>query len=101
MKAGTTADLRIPCPVCGQMTLVNADGRFRYHRAVQGPGWHCKGSRVPYMAGAVIVRKLKDGVVIKVRHASGTFGDDEIWDELVLLAAEWDELVRIARGRRR
>jgi len=53
------------------------------------------------MAGAVIVRKLKDCVVIKVRHASGTFGDDEIWDELVLLAAEWDELVRIARGRRR
>lgn len=89
---------RAPCPSCGRMILVNLDGRLRHHFPIGG-GWArggaCPGSRRSVAMGAVAVRKLKDGVVIKVRHAPGVVDDEAVTDELVLIDAEWAELVRV------
>jgi hypothetical protein len=87
------------CPHCGSMVLVNRSGVLRHHRAPKDSRpWMCPGSYQPAPGGSVRVLKLKDGVVIKVTHAPGTLADEAVTDELVLLAAEWDELVKVITG---
>jgi hypothetical protein len=89
---------RVPCPSCGQMVLVNLDGTLRHHYPDGGTwtrGGPCPGSRTSYAVGSVAVRKLRDGVVVKVYHAPGVMGDDPVTDELVLTDPEWAELVRV------
>lgn len=77
------------------MIPVNRNGQLRFHLK-DGYGPHCKGSRRSISEGAVSVRHLADGIVIKVRHRAD-FGEP-VTDELVLAQHEWDELVRLARG---
>ena len=86
---------QVNCPSCGRLVYINQDGRLRHHHA-DGSKTACPASRQPAPGGSVLVRKLRDGVVIKVRHAAGTFADDAVTDELVLLETEWAALAVIA-----
>ena len=63
---------QVNCPSCGRLVYINQDGRLRHHHA-DGSKTACPASRQPAPGGSVLVRKLRDGVVIKVRHAAGTF----------------------------
>ena len=93
---GSTAS-RATCPRCGQRILLNRDGRLRHHYATRaGQRRPCPGSRRIDPGGGVRVLKLIDGVIVKVTHPPGTLDDHAVTNELVLLAAEWAELGRLA-----
>lgn len=85
---------QVNCPSCRKRIGINQDGRLRHHRTDGGA--RCPASRQPAPGGSVVVLKLSDGVVIKIRHAPGTFDDEAVTDELVLRDAEWAELAAIA-----
>jgi hypothetical protein len=98
MRAGTKVAERVSCPYCGRNVPVNEDGRLRHHFP-EGGGWDkggaCPGSRGAAAYGSVSVRKLKDGVVVKIAHAPGTMAEGPVTDELVMTDAEWAELMRV------
>ena len=71
---GPRSSERAPCPECRALILVNADGRLRHHEGQQRGA--CPGSRQPAPGVSVRILKLKDGVVVKVRHAPGTVADE-------------------------
>lgn len=85
---------RVNCPSCQRLVDINRDGRLRHHRA-DGKA-RCPASRQPAPGGSIVVRQLSDGVVIRVRHAPGTFADEAVTDELPLTEIEWAELAAIA-----
>jgi hypothetical protein len=55
---------QVNCPVWQRLVYINQDGRVRHHR--KEGGGNCPGGRQPAPGGSVVVRKLADGVVVKV-----------------------------------